>query len=152
MQGRDHRLAHPGSTLEQARSGRDGSAERTTIVSSAPISLVGQSIEWRGVHHSQHGDFTEISTHVVTYETADSCFITAAGRLVGEASYSYTRLDDQMGIVIYHPVEYQGRDDVTLYAMFDFARGTDRAVLTAGAEAFAVADGTMRAIATQQRP
>ena len=118
----------------------------------APETLTGKSIEWTGVHHSEHGDFTDISTHVVTYETEDSCYVTAGGKLVGEARYLYRRLDDRMGIVIYHPREYQGRSDVVLYAMFDFLEAKDRAVLVAGGEPFAVADGSMREVATPLRP
>jgi hypothetical protein len=57
-----------------------------------------------------------------------------------------------MGIVIYHPREYQGRSDVVLYAMFDFLEAKDRAVLVAGGEPFAVADGSMREVATPLRP
>jgi len=33
-----------------------------------------------------------------------------------------------MAIVIYRPEEYQGRSDVVLHAMFDFAEAKDRAV------------------------
>jgi hypothetical protein len=117
-------------------------------MATAPDTLVGKSIEWTGVHHSEHGDFTDISTHVVTYETPDHCYVTAGGKRVGEARYTYKRLDDRMGIVIYYPKEYQGRSDVVLNAMFDFAEGKDRAVLTAGGEPFAVADGDMREVAT----
>jgi len=124
--------------------------EKTMIM--APDTLIGKSIEWTGVHHSAHGDFTDISTHVVTYETADSCYVTAGGKLVGEALYTYRKLDDRMAIVIYRPREYQGRDDVTLYAMFDFEQATDRAILTAGGEPFAVADGKMREVTTPARP
>ena len=118
----------------------------------APDTLVGKSIEWTGVHHSEHGDFTDISTHVVTYETEDTCYVTAGGKLVGEARYTYTKLDDRMAIVIYRPEQYQGRSDVVLYAMFDFAHAKDRAVLLAGGEPFAVADGSMREVATSPRP
>jgi hypothetical protein len=57
-----------------------------------------------------------------------------------------------MGIVIYHPREYQGRSDVVLYAMFDFLEAKDRAVLVAGGEPYAVADGSMREVATPPRP
>ena len=115
-------------------------------------SLVGRSIEWTGVHHSENGDFPDISTHVVTYETEDTCYVTAAGKLVGEATYSYKKLDDRMGVVIYRPQRYQGRTDVTLYAIFDFAERTDRAVILAGGEPFAVADGSIREVATPPRP
>ena len=65
----------------------------------APETLVGLSIEWTGVHHSETGDFTDISTHTVTYETADRCFVTAGGKRVGDAAYVYKRLDKRMGIV-----------------------------------------------------
>ncbi|MBA5779363.1 hypothetical protein H2509_19715 [Stappia sp. F7233] len=103
-------------------------------------------MEWTGVHHSRDGDFTDISTHVVTYDTESRCHVTAGGRLVGEADYTYCRFDDRMGVVIYRPAIYQGRNDVVLHAMFDFAEMTDRAVLTAGGEPFAVADGRMRLV------
>jgi hypothetical protein len=120
-------------------------------MANAPETLVGRSIEWTGVHHSEHGDFTDISTHTVTYETEDACYVTAGGKRVGEARYTYKRLDDRMAIVIYQPREYQGRTDVVLYAMFDFVQATDRAVLVAGGEPFAVADGRMREIPTPPR-
>ena len=115
-------------------------------------SLVGRSIEWTGVHHSEHGDFTDLSSHVVTYETEDTCYVTSGGELVGEATYTYKKLNDRMGIVVYRPDRYQGRTDVTLYAIFDFAERTDRAVILAGGEPFAVADGSMREVATPSRP
>jgi hypothetical protein len=118
----------------------------------APNTLVGKSIEWTGVHHSVHGDFTDLSTHVVTYETEDRCYVTAAGKFAGNARYKYKRLDERMAIVIYHPEQYQGRSDVVLYAMFDFAEGTDRAIILAGGEPFAVAEGRMRGVATPPRP
>jgi hypothetical protein len=118
----------------------------------APETLVGKSIEWTGVHHSEHGDFADISTHVVTYETEHSCYVTAGGKLVGEARYLYRKLDNRMGALIYYPREYQGRSDVVLYAMLDFLEARDRAVLTAGGEPFAVADGSMREVATSLRP
>jgi hypothetical protein len=121
-------------------------------MTNAPETLVGRSIEWTGVHHSEHGDFTDISTHVVTYETVDSCYVTAGGKLAGEACYTYRKLDERMAVVIYRPEEYQGRTNVVLYAMFDFARGEDRAVILAGGEPFAVAEGTMREVATPPRP
>lgn len=56
----------------------------------------------------------------MTYETADRCYATAGGELVTEASYSYKKMDDRMGIVIYWPELYQGRTGVVLYAMLDF--------------------------------
>jgi hypothetical protein len=118
----------------------------------APDSLVGMSIEWTGVHHSEQGDFTDISTHTVSYETASTCYVTSGGKLVGEARYTYKKLDDRMGICIYHPKEYQGRSDVVLNAMFDFADMKDRAVLLASGEPFAVADGDMREVDTPPRP
>jgi hypothetical protein len=122
------------------------------LMAKAPDTLVGKSIKWTGVHHSEHGDFTDLSTHVVTYETEDTCFVTADGKFAGEARYTYKKLDDRMAIVIYHPKQYQGRSDVVLYAMFDFAEAKDRAVLVAGSEPFAVADGSMREVARQSRP
>ena len=107
-------------------------------------SLVGKSLEWRGVHHTPGGDFTDLSTHTVTYETADQCYVTAGGERVGEASYIYKKMDDRMGIIIYRPKIYQGREGVVLYAMLDFEQWTDRAVIVAEGEPFAVADGTIR--------
>jgi hypothetical protein len=124
---------------------------KTKIMTTAPDSLKGKSIEWTGVHHSAEGDFTEISTHVVSYETPDRCFVTASGSFMGEADYVYKKMDDRMGIVIYHPDDYRGRPDVVLYAIFDFAEGTDRAVILAGGEPFAVADGKIREVATPAR-
>lgn len=57
----------------------------------APQSLVGMSLEWTGVHHSGSGDFADLSTHTVSGETADRCYVTADGRLVGEARYVFRR-------------------------------------------------------------
>ena len=114
--------------------------------------LAGKSIEWTGVHHSEQGDFKDITTHVVTYETENTCYVTAGGKVVGEASYIYKRLDDRMAILIYRPKLYQGKPDVVLYAIMDFVQGTDRAVIVSGGEPFAVADGTMREVATPPRP
>lgn len=121
-------------------------------MAAAPDALVGMSIEWTGVHHSAFGDFEQLSTHTVTYETATTCFVTAQGNLVGEARYTYRKLDDRMAICIYHPQEYQGRDDIVLNAMFDFEHMKDRAVLLAGREPFAVADGDMKIVPTLPRP
>jgi hypothetical protein len=118
----------------------------------APESLIGTSLEWTGVHHSEKGDFTDLSTHTVTYETAGTCYVTAGGKLVGEARYTYKKLDERMGICIYHPEEYQGRSDVVLNAMFDFVDMKDRGVLLAGGQPFAVADGDMREVETPPRP
>ena len=120
-------------------------------MTTAPDTLAGKSLEWTGVHHSQHGDFEDLSTHIVSYETESTCYVTANGKLVGEADYTYRKLDDQMGIVVYRPSRYQGRTDVMLYAMLDFAQATDRAVILAGGEPFAVADGTMREVETPPR-
>ena len=113
--------------------------------------LAGRSLEWTGTHHSEHGDFVEISTHTVSYETETTCYVTAGGKLMGEASYTYKKLDDRMAIVIYRPERYQGRSDVVLHAMFDFERMTDRAIILAGDEPFAVADGSIREVATPPR-
>jgi hypothetical protein len=120
-------------------------------VTKAWDTLAGRSLEWTGVHHSEAGDFTELSTHVVSYETEDACYVTAGGKGVGEARYTYTRFDDRMAVVIYRPERYQGRSDVVLYAMLDFEEGTDRAVILAGGKPFAVADGTIREVATPPR-
>jgi hypothetical protein len=114
--------------------------------------LAGKSIEWTGVHHSEHGDFKDISSHIVSYETEDTCYVTAGGKLVGQASYTYKKLDDRMAIVVYRPERYQGRVDIVLYAMLDFERATDRAVILAAGKPFAVADGTMREVPTPPRP
>jgi len=114
--------------------------------------LVGKSIEWTGVHHSEHGDFKDISTHIVSYETENTCYVTASGILVGEASYTYKKLDDRMAILVYRPEQYQGRSDVVLYAMLDFLQGTDRAVILLGGEPFAIAEGKMHEVPTPPRP
>ena len=117
----------------------------------APEILVGMSLEWTGVHHSGHGDFADLSTHTVSYETETTCYVTAGGNLVGEALYTYKRLDERIGICIYQPREYQGRSDVVLNAIFDFHAMKDRAVITAGGDPFAVADGDMRFVDTPPR-
>jgi len=114
--------------------------------------LAGKSIEWTGVHHSEHGDFKEVSTHIVSYDTDNTCYVTADGELVGEASYTYKKLDDRMTILVYRSEHYQGRSDVVLYAMLDFLKGTDRAVILADGEPFAVAEGKMHEVATPPRP
>ena len=114
-------------------------------------SLVNKSIEWTGVHHSENGDFTELSTHTVSYESETTCYVTAGGKFLGEASYTYRKLDDQTAILIYHPRNYLGRADVVLYAMFDFAKGTDQAVILAGNQPFAIADDKMREVSTPPR-
>lgn len=121
-------------------------------MTNAPDTLVGKSIEWTGVHHSEHGDFTDISTHVVTYETRDACYVAAGGKLVAEARYTYKKLDDRMAIVIYHPKEISGAIRCRSLCDVRLAQGKDRAVLLAGGEPFAVADGSMREVATPPRP
>ncbi len=113
--------------------------------------LVGKSIEWTGVHFSEHGDFKDLSTHIVSYETENTCYVTAGGKMLGEASYTYKKIDDRMAILVYRPKTYQGRSDVVLYAMLDFAQGTDRAVILAGGEPFAVAEGKMHEVATPKK-
>jgi len=120
-------------------------------MSIAPKTLVGKSIEWRGVHHSEQGGFDEISTHAVTYETETSCYVTAYGKLVGEARYIYRKLNDGMAICLYYPKEYRGRTDIVVNAIFDFIDMKDRAVLLAGGAPFAVADGDMREVPTPVR-
>lgn len=121
-------------------------------MTTAPASLVGHSLEWTGVHHSARGDFEELSTHTVTYETATTAYVTAAEELVGEATYTYDRLDDEVAVVIYRPAQYRGMTNVVLHAIFDFTAGTDRAVLERDGRPFAVADGTFRAVPTPPRP
>jgi hypothetical protein len=117
-------------------------------MSSAPESLAGLSLEWQGVHHSSEGDFGEISTHTVTYETDTHNYVTVGGKVVGQGAYEYTRLDDQVGVIIYQPEQYLGRRDVQLHAILDFAASTDRAVIEQSGKAFAVADGNFRSVAT----
>jgi len=111
-----------------------------------PETLAGKSIEWTGAHHSKQGDFGDLSSHVVTYETESKFHVTASGKRVGERQYTYSKMDEQTAIVIYHPDKYQGRRDVVLYAMLDFAQHKDRAVILAGGQPFAIADGSMREV------
>lgn len=118
----------------------------------APETLTGLALEWIGRHHSAQGDFHDLSTHTVCYETDTTCYVVADGRLVGEARYSYRRLDEQVGIVIYRPEIYQGHKDVVLNAIFDFSEMTDRAVITAGGEPFAVALGRIKSVPMLPRP
>jgi hypothetical protein len=113
-----------------------------------PESLVGLSLEWIGVHHSEEGDFEDLSTHTVTYDTETHAHVTVEGKRVGEAEYTFRKLDDQVGVVIYHPDLYRGRPNVVLHAIFDFSQGTDRAVLEHEGRPFAVADGRMREVPT----
>jgi hypothetical protein len=118
----------------------------------APEKITGMSLEWTGHHHSAAGDFQDLSTHTLTYVTDTTCFATAGGKLVGEATYVYRRLDNQVGICIYRPNLWQGRTDVVLSAIFDFQEMTDRAVVTAGGEPFAVALGRMKSVPLQPKP
>ncbi len=127
-------------------------SEREQAIHSAYKTLAGRSIEWAGVYRSEHGDFKDLASHTVSYETEDRCFVTADGKWAGEAHYSYRKLDQRMAIVFYRPERYQGRSDVVLYAMLDFEQGTDRAVILAGGEPFAVAEGRMREVPTPPRP
>lgn len=118
----------------------------------APEKITGMSLKWTGRHHSEAGDFVGLSTHTLTYCTDNTCFATADGKLVGEASYVYRRLDDQVGICIYTPDIYQGRTDVVLNAIFNFHDMTDRAIITAGGAPYAVADGQMESVPVQHKP
>ena len=96
----------------------------------------------------KEGDFDDLSTHTVTYETETHAYVTVDGKHVSEAEYTFRRLDDQVGVVIYAPELYRGRANVVLHAIFDFAQGTDRAVLEHEGRPFAVADGRMREVPT----
>jgi hypothetical protein len=88
------------------------------------------------------------STHTVTYETLTHAYVTVDGKRVSEAGYVFRKLDDEVGVVIYTPDLYRGQPDVVLHAIFDFARGTDRAVLEQDGRPFAVANGKMRRVPT----
>lgn len=118
----------------------------------APDKITGLSLEWTGRHHSLQGDFEDLSTHTLTYTTDTMCFATAGGRLVGEATYEYRRLDETVGVCIYRPGIWQGRTDVVLRAIFDVDEMTDRAVVTAGEEPFAVAIGKMKLVPSRPKP
>ena len=61
------------------------------------------------------------------------------------------KLDNRMAILVYWPERYQDRSGVVLYAMLDFAKATDRAVIIAGDEPFAVAESCIREVATPPR-
>lgn len=112
----------------------------------APTTLAGLALEWTGRHHSETGDFQDLSTHTICYESENTCYALAGGKVVGEAKYTYQRLDDQVAIVIYHPDVWQGRNDVELSAIFDFSEMTDRAVITSGGQPFAVALGNIKLV------
>ena len=118
----------------------------------APERVTGLSLEWTGRHHSLQGDFGDLSTHTVTYETDTTCYVTAGGKLVGEATYVYQRLDKMVGICIYKPKVWQGRTDVVLHAIFNFSEMTDRAVITSNDEPFAAADGQIKIVSAPPRP
>ena len=110
------------------------------------------SLEWTGRHHSRQGDFTDLSSHTVTYETETTDYVTVAGKLVGVGPYEYVRLDEQVGVVTYYPQEYQGLANVVLRAILNFAEGTDRAVIEHEGKTFVVADGTFRQVPTPAKP
>ncbi|MEM1369921.1 MAG: hypothetical protein AAGG02_18330 [Cyanobacteria bacterium P01_H01_bin.15] len=118
----------------------------------APEKVTGLSLEWTGRHHSLQGDFGELSTHTVTYVTDTTCYVTGGGKLVGEATYVYRRLDEQVGVCIYKPNIWQGHIDVVLHAIFNFSEMTDRAVVTSNGNPLAVADGCIRSVPTPPRP
>lgn len=120
-------------------------------MSIAPASLVGMAIEWTGRHHSEIGDFHDLSTHTICYEAENTCYALAGGNIVGEAIYTYQRLDDEVAIVIYRPDVWQGRKDVVLNAIFDFSEMTDRAVITSDGQPFAVALGNIKIVPMPSR-
>jgi len=91
------------------------------------------------------------SALTLTYETETTDYMTAFGKFVGQGTYAYTKLDDQIGVVIYKPELYRGRTGVTLHAIFDFVEGTDRAVLECEDPVFAVAEGKFCEVATPPR-
>ncbi|WP_445361209.1 hypothetical protein ACJJIL_03445 [Microbulbifer sp. EKSA005] len=114
--------------------------------------LEGLSLEWTGTHYSKQGDFPDLSTHTVTYETAAHCYVTASGELVGEASYTYEAMDDRMAALIYRPDIYQGRKGVVLYAMLDFVQMMDRAIILYQDRPLALANGSFQVVNTPVRP
>ncbi|GAA5444058.1 hypothetical protein Misp06_02241 [Microbulbifer sp. NBRC 101763] len=115
-------------------------------------SLVGLSLEWTGTHYSEGGDFPDLSTHIVSYETESSCYVTAGGKLVGKASYSYAPMGVRMATLVYRPDIYQGRSGVVLYAMLDFDLMMDRAVIMHNDQPLAVANGSFRVVDTPDKP
>lgn len=117
----------------------------------APESLAGLSLEWTGRHHSVTGDFPDLSTHTLSYDTDSTCRAWAGGQIVGHADYCYQRLDDQIGVVIYRPDIWQGQTNVVLNAIFNFSEMTDRAVITSGGRPLAVALGQIRHVPTPRQ-
>ncbi|MFA0811628.1 hypothetical protein [Microbulbifer epialgicus] len=115
-------------------------------------SLVGLSLEWTGTHYSEEGDFPDLSTYIVSYETGSSCYVTAGGKLVGKASYSYVPMGVRMAALVYRPDIYQGRSGVVLYAMLDFDLMMDRAVIMHNDQPLAVANGSFRVVNTPDKP
>lgn len=114
----------------------------------APASLTGMNLEWTGRHHSQMGDFQDLSTHTLSYDTETTCRAWSHGQVIGHAQYTYQRLDDQVGVVIYRPDTWQGHTDVVLNAIFDFSEMTDRAVVTSAGRPLAVALGKFRQVSS----
>ncbi|WP_226643052.1 hypothetical protein [Microbulbifer variabilis] len=115
-------------------------------------SLAGLSLEWTGTHYSKQGDFPELSTHIVSYDTDSSCSITALGKLVGAARYCYEPMGVRMATLIYWPEVYQGRRGVVLYAMLDFDLMLDRAVIVHNDRPLAIANGSFRVVETPAKP
>ncbi|WP_444923284.1 hypothetical protein ACJJH9_15340 [Microbulbifer sp. DLAB2-AF] len=114
--------------------------------------LVGLSLEWTGSHYSEVGDFPDLSTYVVSYESESNCYITAGGKLVCEASYSYAPMGVRMAALVYRPNIYQGRRGVVLYAMLDFDLMMDRAVIMHNDQPLALANGSFRVVETPEKP
>ncbi|MCO1335232.1 hypothetical protein MO867_12905 [Microbulbifer sp. OS29] len=114
--------------------------------------LEGLSLEWTGTHYSKNGDFPDLSTHTVVYETASNCYVIAAGKLVGEASYTYEAMDERMAALTYRPQIYQGRKNVLLYAMLDFVQMMDRAIILYEDRPLALANGSFQLVNTPVRP
>ncbi len=114
--------------------------------------LKGLSLEWTGTHYSRQGDFPDLSTHIVSYETETSCYITSPGKHLGEARYCYEPLGVRMATLIYWPEIYQGRRGVVLYAMLDFDLMMDRAVIVHNDHPLAIANGSFRLVDTPEKP
>jgi hypothetical protein len=81
-------------------------------MSKAPVSLAGLSLEWTGVHHSRDGDFSEISTHTVTYETETTDYVTAFAKFVGQGTYLPAIFEYQYSVTV-HQGEFGGQIKTT---------------------------------------
>lgn len=132
----------------RAQTPRSTLSNRRPTTQTSPGITQDVAIGWTEVHRSQIGDLTDLTTHVASSETENTCYVIAGDRLVGEASYMYEKLDERMAIVICRPRLYRGGADIALYAMLDSPGRRTAPSSGPEGEPFAVADSTIREVPT----